>query len=426
MNRNKIISEFVDNIDDNYVESNQKWKHPLVKSTIISKKDKVEAIDSILSTYITMGTKVKNFETKFSKYINVKYGIMLNSGSSANLLIMFLLKYLNSNDIYFDNSKTEIIIPAFTWSTSLFPIVQAGFKPVFVDVDINNFNLDSELVKKAITKNTCAIMVVHLLGYPCDMTEITKIAKSNNLIIIEDCCEAHGALWDNKKVGSFGDFSSFSFFFSHHITTGEGGLIATNNDYYSDFLRSLRAHGWVREMSQYDQLSKKYPSIDKRFLFYNPGFNLRPTDIVAALGLNQIDKLDEIVKCRRANHFYWKNGLSEFEELISTIDDPERGHISPFVFPIIIKDSKKLNRNKFQKYLENQGIETRTVASGNLLNQPFAQRFTKFEKRFDLNNSDYLMYNSFFWGNSHTVSESERNYVLDCTKNYLNKVINKS
>jgi len=272
------IRSFIEKYDKNHSKSTSKWKHPLVKS-IFSTEDKIEAIESILTTYVTMGKKVKNFEEKFSKWINVKNGIMVNSGSSANLLIFFMMKYVLSKSIFEKVGYKEIILPAFTWSTTLFPIVQAGFKPVFIDSDREDFNMTPENIEKAITSNTVGICVVHLLGSPCNMDQISNLAKKNKLFLVEDACEAHGSIWNGKKVGSFGDLASFSSFFSHHIATGEGGIIVTNNLIYTDMIRSMRAHGWVREVSNYEQIAEKYPNIDKRFLFKEIGFNLRPTAI---------------------------------------------------------------------------------------------------------------------------------------------------
>jgi len=419
--KNKIIKTLIAEYDKNLKAGVNKWKHPLVKS-IFSNEDKIEAIESILTTFVTMGKKVKKFEDEFSNWLNIKNGIMVNSGSSANLLIFFMLKNILSKSLFEKTGQKEIILPAFTWSTTLFPIIQAGFKPVFIDSDINNFNITPENIEKAITPNTVGICVVHLLGSPCDMDRILKIAKNNNLFLIEDSCEAHGAKWDGKKVGSFGDLSSFSFFFSHHIATGEGGIIVSNNKNYSDKIRAMRAHGWVREMSNYEEIARSHPNIDKRFLFDEIGFNVRPTDVTAALGINQIKKLDDIINERRNNHFFWKNKLSDFEDLIYTIDDSSKGFLSPFVFPVIIRKGSNLNRNDFQLYMEENGVETRTVAAGNLLNQPFASKYSGFEKRFDLSNSDYLMYNSFFWGNSHLVTDEEREYVAKIAIKFLNKL----
>jgi len=413
------IKNFIEKYNKNHTQSTSKWKHPLVKS-IFSIEDKIEAIESILTTYITMGKKVKNYEEKFARWINVKNGIMVNSGSSANLLIFFMIKNILSKSIFEKVGHKEIILPAFTWSTTLFPIVQAGFKPVFVDSSLSDFNATPDNIENAITSKTAGICVVHLLGSPCNMDKISKLAKKNKLFLVEDSCEAHGSLWNGRKVGSFGDLASFSSFFSHHIATGEGGIVVTNNLEYTDMIRSMRAHGWVREVSNYIKIAEKYPNIDKRFLFNEIGFNLRPTDVTAALGINQINKLDKIIISRRDNHFFWKEKLNKYGDLVYTIDDSAQGIISPFVFPIILNKDSGINRNDFQYHMEKHGVETRTVASGNLLNQPFSHKYKGFEKRFSLKNADYLMNNSFFWGNNHLVTEKERSYVAKVASKFLN------
>ena len=417
-NRYKKIIKFIQESKIFFKNPENKWKHPLVKS-IFSEEDQAEAIDSILSTSVTMGSKVKLFEKNFSHWLGIKNSVMVNSGSSANLLIFFLLKYVLSNNIFDEPNRNEVILPAFTWSTTLFPIVQSGFRPVFVDCGLDDFNITPDNIEKAINNKTIAICCVHLLGSPCNMDRIVNLSREHNLYLIEDSCEAHGAEWNKNKVGNFGDLSSFSFFFSHHISTGEGGIISTDNEQFIDKIKSLRAHGWIRDKSNKESIAKKYPNIDKRFLFDEIGFNLRPTDVTAALGVNQINKLDEIIKKRRNNHFYWKEKFKNFEDLIYTIDDSEKGIISPFVFPLVIRENSKINRDEFQRYMEKKDIETRSVAAGNLLNQPFANNYKGFEKRYDLSNSDYLMDNSFFWGNSHLVTEEEREYVSKVVIDYL-------
>ena len=218
-----------------------------------------EAIDSLLSTYVTMGGKVKKFEGMFANYSQTKHGIMVNSGSSANLLALSIL----TNPVLKDRikEKEEIITPATTWVTTVYPISNVGATPVFVDVNLD-FNINPELIEKAITEKTRAIMPVHLIGNPCDMKRIMEIAEDNDLFVIEDACEAHGAEVNGKKIGSFGDLSTFSFFFSHHITTIEGGMIMTNNDEYMEIARMMRAFGWIRDVDNKNEIALKYPHID--------------------------------------------------------------------------------------------------------------------------------------------------------------------
>lgn len=255
-------------------------------------KEVIESLESLLSMKTTAGTKVRKFEKKFSNYIGGKYGIMVNSGSSANLLALSIL----SNPLLKNRIKPgdEIITPAVTWATTVYPICNINAIPRIVDVNLCDYTIDPDSIEKAINKKTKAIMIVHLLGNPCNMKAIVKIAKKHKLWLIEDACEAHGAKFSGKHVGTFGDLATFSFFASHHITTMEGGMITTNNKMLNEIGKSMRTFGWSRDLSSKKQLEKKYPNIDSRFLFVNTGFNFRPTELQGAFGIHQIDKLEKI------------------------------------------------------------------------------------------------------------------------------------
>ncbi|MBE9592867.1 MAG: DegT/DnrJ/EryC1/StrS family aminotransferase, partial [Proteobacteria bacterium] len=215
-----------------------------------------EAIESIITTWVTMGEKVQKFERKFADYVGVENAVMVNSGSTANLLALSVLTNPRINNRI--QNGEEIITPAITWSTTVFPIINVNAMPVLVDVDLDTYTIDTTEIEKAITDKTRAIMPVHILGNPCNMKEIMEIAEEHGLFVVEDCCEAHGAEFNGKKVGTFGDISTFSFFFSHHISTIEGGMILSNNDEYTELAKSLRAHGWIRELKNRNEIGKKY------------------------------------------------------------------------------------------------------------------------------------------------------------------------
>jgi CDP-6-deoxy-D-xylo-4-hexulose-3-dehydrase len=200
------------------------------------------------------------------------------------------------------------LVPVLCWSTSIWPLVQFGLKPVFVDIDIKTLNIDIDQLKKKITKKTKAIMLINVLGISSDLFEIKKIAKKRNLVIFEDNCESLGSKLKNKYLGTFGNYASFSFYYSHQITSGEGGMITCNNDEDYEILFSLRSHGWFggnrfysRKIKKYNYYAKKYPDLDPRYIFSNSGFNLRPTDIQAAIGFNQFKRLDKLKKMRNSN-----------------------------------------------------------------------------------------------------------------------------
>jgi len=220
----------------------------------------IESVESLISTWVTMGKKVRTFESQFKDYVGQKGALMVNSGSSANLLALSALSSPN-----FDNRikpGDEVICPAVTWSTSVYPILNVGAKPVLVDVDLNTLNVSPETIENAITPRTKAIMAVHLMGNPCQTDKIKQIADKRKINLIEDCCEAHGAKIGNESVGSFGICSTFSFFLSHHITTIEGGMVLTNNDVILDIATAQRAHGWIREMRNADKIAKEFPDVD--------------------------------------------------------------------------------------------------------------------------------------------------------------------
>ena len=326
-----------------------------------SDDDLIEGIKIILSKRLTMSKVTKKFEEEFAKFIGSKYALMVNSGSSANLLAMFAL--VNPLSRYKIKKGDECLIPALCWSTSLWPIVQAGLKPKFVDVDPKNLNISIKDLKKKISKKTKILMNVHILGNCSEMREISKICKKNNITIVEDTCESLGSKYKKNFLGTFGDFGTFSFYYSHQITSGEGGMIVCNDTKNYKILHSLRSHGWDRGIS----------GSNNSFNFINSGFNLRPTDVSAAIGISQFKRLNKFKKIRSQNRKKiiqtlkrsknWKNQF----EFINPIK-----HLDPswFGLPILINKKFLKNKKNFLKYLNKNGIENRPIISGNFLNQP--------------------------------------------------------
>ena len=380
-------------------------------------KEVIESLESLLSMKTTAGTKVRKFEKKFSNYIGGKYGIMVNSGSSANLLALSIL----SNPLLKNRIKPgdEIITPAVTWATTVYPICNINAIPRIVDVNLCDYTIDPDSIEKAINKKTKAIMIVHLLGNPCNMKAIVKIAKKHKLWLIEDACEAHGAKFSGKHVGTFGDLATFSFFASHHITTMEGGMITTNNKMLNEIGKSMRTFGWSRDLSSKKQLEKKYPNIDSRFLFVNTGFNFRPTELQGAFGIHQIGKLEKLVKLRITNAEYWNKKLKIFSNLLLTKKDVGRRK-SYLFYPITVKKNKFFKKKDLVNELEKHGIETRSVMAGNITKQPVA-KILKLKKSGDLKNSDYIHENSFVIGNHHGIGEKQRKFVTDIITNFIDK-----
>jgi CDP-6-deoxy-D-xylo-4-hexulose-3-dehydrase len=377
----------------------------------------LESIDSLLRCNVTMGKKVQEFEESFSKYIGTKNAIMVNSGSSANLVALSTLtsphirRRIKPGD--------EIITPALTWATTVFPIANIGAIPVLVDVDLADFTLRTASVREAICRRTKAILPVHLMGNPCNMRELMAISQEEGLFLVEDACEAHGAEFEGKRVGSFGDLATFSFFFSHHISTIEGGMVVTNNDIYSDIARSLRAHGWIRERSDYDRLAADYPSLDGRFLFVTQGYNVRPTEIQGAFGLHQIGRLNDFIRIRRENAQYWSRELERHSDFLIF---PAKSTPSVFFgYPVTVKSKAPFTREELVNFLERKGIETRPIMAGDMTQQP-AMSNIRYKVAGSLKNSRIIHSSSFFWGNHHRIGMSQRKFIADCVHEFIDQI----
>ena len=388
---------------------------PLIKPAF-GPDEIIESLDSLLTTNVTMGTKVKKFENLFSKYLKSKFASMVNSGSSANLVALSAL----TNPLFSRRLKknSEVITPAVTWATTVFPINNLNLKPKFVDIDLENFCIKTDDLDDAVSSNTSLLLPVHLLGNVCDMSKINEVATKKDLLVMEDCCEAHGAEFKGKKVGTIGDIGTFSFFLSHHITTIEGGMIVTNNESLHELSKALRAFGWIRDLKNKEQLIKKYSKIDPRFMFTNMGYNLRPTEIQGAFGLHQIKKLEKFIKIRNQNRKYWSKKLSQYEEyFIITKQDPRTRSVD-FCYPLTIKKNSPFNRESLLKYLQKKKIETRPIMSGNFLEQPVI-KYISHLKHDKLDNSKLAMKNSFFFGNHHEIGKQEREYVVDIIAQFI-------
>lgn len=375
-----------------------------------------EALDSLLTARTTMGPKVRRFERLFADYVGVRHAVMVNSGSSANLLALSVLAnpalegHLQPGD--------EVITPALTWATTVFPIVNVGAVPVLVDVDPQTLNIDADEIERAITPRTRAIMPVHLLGNPCDMDRITAIARRHRLFVVEDCCEAHGAEWRGRRVGSFGDMSTFSFFFTHHISTMEGGMLLTDSDEYADLARSLRVFGWVRDRSDGEALAGRYPDIDPRFLFTNLGYNLRPTELQGAFGLHQLDRLDPFIEGRRDNARYWHDRLRTYaDRLVVHEEAPDTRHVW-FGFPLTVRPEARFRASDLVTHLEARGVETRPIMAGNIAEQP-AMRLLPHRTGGELPNARYLHRNAFFFGNHQGIGPAEREAIADYISEFV-------
>ena len=372
-----------------------KYFYPLIENPY-RKSDINEALKVLKSRRLTIGPVTDKFQNSFTKKLGSNFSLMVNSGSSANLLALQCLinpyrkKRLKPGD--------EVLIPSLCWSTSLWPIIQSGLKPKFVDIDLDSLNINLNDLKKKISKKTKAILIVHVLGNCVDMSELMRIVKKHNLILIEDTCESLGTKYKNKYLGTFGDFSSFSFYSSHQISSGEGGMICCKNNDDHEIIKSLRAHGWSRGLKNEKKIAAANKHLDSRFIFYNSGFNLRSTDIAASIGLNQFKDIDQFIKKRSINRdkilkiFKKKIKMMKY---LSFIDANNHVKASWFGIPILL--SEKINRNKFLKKIEKLGVETRPIISGNFLKQPSIKKY-KLNKKSNFKNSDIVNNHGFFIG----------------------------
>ena len=370
--------------------------YPLAYSTW--GKEEVEAIKRVVDTDMyTMGKHVKQFEQEFAEMFSSPHAIMVNSGSSANLLMLSLLRYKYK-------LSGDIIVPVVGWATTFFPISQNGFKLNFVDVDPNTWNIDVNKIEAAITPNTCAIMPVNLLGNSCDYSKITELCNKHNLLLIEDNCESMGAKYDGSYIGTVGLAGSFSFFFSHHIQTMEGGMVLCKNQDDADYMRSMRAHGWVRELPDDSPLYKKTGNtFNDNFIFATPGYNIRPLEMSGAIGTEQLKKWPAIMKTRLENAQRFVNlfGNQSWCRIQKTIGDS-----SWFTFGMVLDGALKGRRAEVVKALDEAKIQTRPLASRNFLKQP-VMRDLDFIDNNDYTAANDIHDNGFFVGNGSVPIKDE-------------------
>ncbi len=326
-------------------------------------EDEIQAvIDVMRSGQVTSGVKVKEFEKAFPG----KHAVMCNSGSSANLLaIAALCDPATPNRL---KRGDGVIVSALSWSTTIWPLVQYGLIPIIVDIDPLTLNMDPKEIEKAVSSHVRAIMPVHVYGNPCDMT-VMGLCRDNSLVLIEDCCEALGATWGGRSIGNFGTLATFSFYFSHHITTVEGGMVITDNEDIDRTLRILRSHGWVRDVDDHPDLHA-YPDIDPRFLFVGAGYNLRSTEMQAAMGLVQLPKLTGFVLARRAAAKALLQTFRLYEDYLMCQHEIPYARSSWFGFPIVIKDDAPFTAKEMREFFDKAGIETRPIILGNIALQP--------------------------------------------------------
>lgn len=371
--------------------TNIKW--PLMNNNLL----RVD-LDSVIELLkqddpkLTNGPKIREFEEVWSEWLGVKYSVMLNSGASANDLTMLALRETFGS--------CEIIVPALTWVSDIASVLNSGHTPIFVDINPNTLGMATDLILKSITPKTKAVFLTHVLGFNALTNELLNELKSRNILLIEDVCESHGATHLERKVGTFSWASNFSFYYAHHMTTIEGGMVSTNDFKLYEMLRMMRSHGMVRESSQDDtkkEYAKNYPDLNPDFIFAYPAHNMRSTEINAVLGLSQINRLDKQIYERRSN----------FQKFLESIDskyfktDFEVNGNSNYAFTLILNEPSFELREKVESCLSEKGIEFRRglAGGGNQLRQPYLRRRFETLAPESLPNTDYVHHFGWYIGN---------------------------
>lgn len=373
------------------------FKYPLATATW--DEAEYQALqDVIASGMFTMGPKVAQFERDFAQYIGSKNVVMVNSGSSANLLMVAALFYTKNPRIKL-NPGDEVIVPAVSWSTTYYPLYQYGLKIKFVDIDLETLNYDLSQLSQAISSKTKAIVAVNLLGNPNDFSQIKKIIGGRNITLIEDNCESLGAEFEGKKAGTFGLMGTFSTFFSHHISTMEGGLIVTDDEELYHILLSLRAHGWTRNLPKENHVcgTKGDDPFEESFRFVLPGYNVRPLEMSGALGIEQVKKLPHLITERRKNGALLQSALGSHTELLI---QTETGSSSWFGFSLVIRPGSLWTRKDLVKNLSDLGFECRPIVTGNFAKNEVVKYFDS-EVHGQLKNAEHIDLNGLFIGNHH-------------------------
>lgn len=383
---------------------------------IFNEQEVFGVVDCLLDGRLSQGERTKAFEQEFAKYVGTEHGIAVNSGSSANLVALNLLMELGELE-----RGDEVIIPSATFATVASPIIQLGLVPVYVDIDPETYNISTAEIRKAISPKTKLIMPVHSLGLPADMPEIQRIAAEHKLRILEDCCEAHGASINGKRVGSFGDIATYSFFVAHNMTTGEGGMIMTNDAKLMAMARSLREFGRLDPSAgRFDFSDDKLKNYDKRYVFTRLGFNVRMTDMAAAFGRVQLRKLDQFNDLRRKTVAYYNSALRPYERWVQLPKEPKGYFHTYYGYPLVIRPDAGFHRLELVQFLEQQGVETRPFMGGSLADQP---GFRRDPRRIvgDLPVSTWLRDNAFFIGCHPAITDAQRAQVAKAFAEFFAK-----
>jgi CDP-6-deoxy-D-xylo-4-hexulose-3-dehydrase len=393
-----------------------KMKYALASTTFGA--EEIEAAKAVLdSNQFTMGERVKKFEGEFAEWNGSKHALMVNSGSSSNLLMVDVMLRRSKGTAPWKKGD-EVLVPALAWPTTVWPLVQLGLVPVYVDVDPRTLAIDLESAKSVLTPKTKGMFLIHVLGQCAEMTSTLEFCRKNGIALLEDNCESLGANFDGNAAGNFGVTGSYSCFYSHHISTMEGGMITTNDSEIYEDLKSLRAHGWVRDRSDKAEWAAKYPDLDPRFMFILPGYNVRPLEVSAAMGSVQLTKLDGMLKSRERLAFEvnaWTKKSAPWMDLIGSEhikSETDFGNSSRrrqrrhswMTFPFRVSPNAPVKVAKVKEIFEENGVDTRPIIAGNLARHP-ANLHAETRAAKSLKNCDVLLEQGFMIG-CHPLVES--------------------
>jgi len=378
-------------------------------------EEEVLAMTEVLLTgKLTLGANVERAEKLFAEKVGSPYAVMVNSGSSANLLAVSAI--VNKFRSTHCEAGDEVLVPAVSWSTSVFPLIQCGLKPVFVDADPVTFNVTKETLQKAMTPRVKAVMAVHVLGNAICMKDLEDFVTENKLMLIEDTCESLGSFYEasdgkRKMLGTLGDFGSYSFYFSHHITSGEGGAVTCKTEQDYNFVRCLRAHGWTRHLTNRAEVEAQHPEIDSRFLFINLGYNLRPMEVQGAMLCVQLKKLDKFNEIRRSNLSRVRKALEgkpAFSTQMKLMEASKGMDPAWFGIAVLLNEELASQLADYQAYLSKNGVENRPIISGNFIRQPSIAKYCDGEKPEDYPGSEAIHNRGFFIGVHQIVTPDEK------------------
>ena len=379
-----------------------KFNHPLMDNNIT--QSDINALIFFLKKnkkkIFTQSTQVSNFEKKWSDWLGVKYSIFVNSGSSANLLTLQIIKILHGTG--------EIIVPPLTWISDVASVIQNNFKPVFVDINLKNLCMDEDQIIRKINKKTRAVFITHAQGFNGLSNKLLQVIKDRKIILLEDVCESHGAMYEKKKLGTFGLISNFSFYYAHHLSTIEGGMICTNDKKIFEIAKMLRSHGMLRECGNKTfekKMQKKYKYLSPKFIFLYPAYNVRNTELAAVIGLNQLKELDRNNKIRSEN---LKIFLKHINNKYYFTDFLLEGN-SNYAFPLILNEKNFNNRNLLERIMKKNKIEFRrgNAGGGNQLRQPYLKNFIKKINFKNFTQVDHVHFFGYYIGNYPTLNHQK-------------------